>query len=78
MNDKFELPNGSYSVSDIQDHFEYINKKHETLTVNPSIKIDVNKIEKIITVKINIGSYLELLISETMILLGSTKKDTWR
>ena len=23
-NDKFELPDGSYSVSDIQDHFEYI------------------------------------------------------
>ena len=78
MNYKFELPNGSYSVSDTQDHVECINKKHETLTVNPSIKIDVNKIEKIITVKIKIGSYLELLISETMILLGSTKKDTWR
>ena len=25
-NDKFELPNGSYSVSDIQDHFGYIFK----------------------------------------------------
>ena len=23
-NDKFELPDGSYSVSNIQDHFEYI------------------------------------------------------
>ena len=76
MNYKFELPNGSYSVSDIQDHAECINKKHETRTVNPSVKIDVNKIEKIITVKIKIGCYLELLISETMILLGSTKKDT--
>ena len=27
-NDKFELPDGSYSVSDIQDYFEYISKKH--------------------------------------------------
>ena len=26
-NDKFELPDGSYSVSDIQDHFEYILRK---------------------------------------------------
>ena len=26
-NKKFELPNGSYSVSDIQDYFEYIIKK---------------------------------------------------
>ena len=23
-NDKFELPDGSYSISDIQDYFEYI------------------------------------------------------
>ena len=27
-NDEFELPDGSYSVSDIQDCFEYISKKH--------------------------------------------------
>ena len=27
-NDKFELPDGSYSVLDIQDYFEYILKKH--------------------------------------------------
>ena len=26
-NDKFELPNGSYSVSNIQNYFEYILKK---------------------------------------------------
>ena len=28
-NEKFELPDGSYSVTDIQDYFEYIIKKHE-------------------------------------------------
>ena len=27
-NDEFELPDGSYSVSDIQGYFEYILKKH--------------------------------------------------
>ena len=27
-NDEFELPDGSYSVSDIQDYFKYILKKH--------------------------------------------------
>ena len=27
-NDKFELPDGLYSVSYIQDYFEYILKKH--------------------------------------------------
>ena len=26
-NDKFELPEGSYSVSDTQDYFEYFKKK---------------------------------------------------
>ena len=28
-NDKFELPDGSYFISDIQDYFEYIKKKME-------------------------------------------------
>ena len=28
-NDEFELPDGSYSVSDIQDYIELIIKKHE-------------------------------------------------
>ena len=48
-NDKFELPDGSYSVSDIQDYFEYTFKKHGENTDNPSIRIHVNKIENRIT-----------------------------
>ena len=39
-NDKFELPDGSYSVSDFQDYFEFIIKKHETLTNNFQVRID--------------------------------------
>ena len=35
-NEKFELPDGSYSVSDIQDYFECILKKHGKMTDNPS------------------------------------------
>ena len=31
-NDEFELPDGSFSVSDIQDYIEFIFEKHETLT----------------------------------------------
>ena len=38
-NDTFDLPDGSYSISDIQDYFEFIIKKHETLTENPPIQI---------------------------------------
>ena len=70
-NDKFELPDGSYSVSDIQDYFEYILKKHNEKINNPSIKIYISKIENRITFKIKTGYYLELLTSETMKLLGS-------
>ena len=71
--DKFELPNGSYSISDIQDYFDYIVKKHSENVDNPSIRIYVNKIENRITFKIKNGYYLELLTPETMKLLGSTE-----
>ena len=74
-NDKFELPDRSYSVSVVQDYFEYIIKNHETLTENPQVRrIHVNKIENRITFKIKTRHYLELLMSETMKLLGSSKK----
>ena len=72
-NEEFELPDRSYSISDIQDYFEYIFKKHEEKTVNPSIRIYINKIEIRITFKIKIGYYLELLAPETIKLLESTK-----
>ena len=36
-NEELELPDGSNSVSDIKDYFEYIIKRHETVTYNPSI-----------------------------------------
>ena len=38
-NDEFELPDGLYSVSDIQHYSEYIYKKHEEKIENPSIRI---------------------------------------
>ena len=44
-NDTFDLPDGSYSIADIQDYFEFIIKKHEALTENPSIQIYPNKIK---------------------------------
>ena len=36
-NDEFNLPDGLNSVSDIQDYFEYIIKKHETIADNPPV-----------------------------------------
>ena len=71
--DEFELPDGSYSISDFQDYFQYILKKHRGNVDNPSIKIYVNKIENRVAFKIKNGYYLELLTPETMKLLGRTE-----
>ena len=69
------MPNDSYSIEDIQNYFEFIIKKHETLTENPPVQIYPNKIKNRIVFKMKTGYKLELLNSETMRLLGSTKKD---
>ena len=70
--EKFELLDGSYSISDIQDYFEHILKKTEKTVKNVHEKY-INKIENRITFKIKTGCYLELLTPETMTLLGSAK-----
>ena len=72
--EELKLPKGSCYVSDIQDYFECIIKKHETLAYNLLIQIYVNRIENRITFKIKIGYFLELSTSETIKLLGSSKK----
>ena len=72
-NHKSELPNGSYSISDIQDYFEYILKNHGEDIDKPSVQIYVNKIENRVTFKIKNGYSLELLTPETTKLLRSTK-----
>ena len=63
----------SYSVSDIQDYFEYILQKHGENTDKPSVQIHVNKIENRVTFKIKSGYSLELVTPETMKLLGNAK-----
>ena len=68
-NEEFEFSDGSYSVWDIEDYFEYILIKHGTVNNNASIMIYVNKIENRITFKIKAGYYLEVLTPETMTLL---------
>ena len=60
---------------DIQDYFEFIIKKHETLTEGSPVKIYPNRIKNRIVFKIKAGYKLELLSPETMKLLRSTKKD---
>ena len=75
------LPDGSYSIDHSQNYSEFIIKKHVTLNENLPIKIYLNKIKNRFVFKIKTGYKLELLIPETMRLLGSTKKDVdakWR
>ena len=74
-NDTFDLPDGSYSIDDIQDYFEFIIKKHETFNEDLPVEIYPIKIKNRIVFKIKTGYKLELLTPETMRLIGSTKKD---
>ena len=74
-NDSFDLPDGSYSISDTQDYFEFIIKKHEALSENPPIQTYLNKIKNRIIFKVKTGYKLELLSPEAIKLLGSTKND---
>ena len=64
-NEEFELSDGSYSTSDIEDYFEYTLKKHEEKIVNLSIRIYINKRENRIAFKTKTGYYLKLLTLET-------------
>ena len=73
-NDQFDLPDGSYAISDIQDYFEYVIKIHETVADNPPIQIYPNEIKNRIFLKIKAGYRLELLTPETTKYLGSAKK----
>ena len=73
-NDVFELPDGSHSVSDIQDYIEHIIKKHETLPTNPPIHIYINRNSNRLVFRIKDRYKLELQTPETMKLFGCTKK----
>ena len=57
-NEEFELPDGSNSISDIQDYFEYIIKKHSESVDNPPIRIYINRIENRIRLKLNVDIIL--------------------
>ena len=70
-NDEFDSPDGSYSVSDIQDYIDYIIK---TLPTNPFIHIYINTINNRLVFRIKDEYKLELQTPETMKLFGNTKK----
>ena len=72
-NDKFELPDGSYSVSVIQDYIKYIIKKHETLTTVPPIHVYTNIIINRLVFKLKDRYRIQLQTPETMKPFGNTK-----
>ena len=69
------ITDGSYSVSDIQDYFEYILEKDGEDIDKPLVQICVNKNEDRVTFKIKNGYSIEHLTPETMKLPGGTKKN---
>ena len=66
------MPDGSYSIAALQNYFEYIIKKHETIADVSPVLIYVNEGNNRIFLKIKSGYKLELLSKKTMKLLGST------
>ena len=56
--EEFELPDGSYSVSNIQDYFEYILKKHSESVDNTSIRMYINKLKIELHLKLKIDIFL--------------------
>ena len=82
INLKYQLQRGTKNLYYLMDHSLYqifiiilsiSSIKHETFTYNPPIKIYVNQIKNTITFRMKTVYYLELLTSETMKLLRSTK-----
>ena len=71
-NDTFDVPDGSYSIAALQNYFEYIIKNHETIAKVSPVLIYVIEINNRIVFKIKSGYKLELLLKETMKLLGSS------
>ena len=61
MNLILKLMNDEYSLSDIQDYFAYIIKKHETVADDPPIQIYINKIKNHVVFNIKTGNKLKLL-----------------
>ena len=61
-NESFDLPEGSYNISEIQDYIEYIIKKHETIGENASLLIYANTINNRIVFKIKSRYKPEIII----------------
>ena len=66
--ENFTLPDGSYSIFDIDEYFRLIFQKHNA---TKTIFIYADSVENRVTFKVKEGSSLELMTDETKKLLGS-------
>ena len=73
-NDESELPDGSYSASDILNYIKYIIKNHDKLTAVSPIHVYTNRINNTLIFKTKDGYTLELQTPETMKLFGCKNK----
>ena len=71
--DEFDLPDGSYSIADTQDYFEFIIKKHKTWTENPPVHIYPNKIKN----KSENRIQTRIIISRNNEIIKEYKKRCW-
>ena len=71
--EQLQLPDGSYSVSDIQNYFEYTIKKYDTLIDNSPKRIYVMTIENKVIFRVKTGYCLEPLTPQTMKSFSSKK-----
>ena len=73
-NGGFHLPNESYSISFIQDYFEYIIKKDETIADSPPVQIYSNKIKNRIVFKMKNRLYTGVVIFRNNEIVRKYKK----
>ena len=75
QNDEFELPDSSYSMSNIQDYIKCTIKNE--ISSNPPNYIYINRINNRLVLKRKHRCKLELQTPETMKSFGSTQKINW-
>ena len=73
-NNEFEFPDGSYSMSDVQDYIQYIIEKHKKITKIPPGYVYSNRINNRLVFKTEDAFKLELQTSKEMNPFVRTKK----
>ena len=58
-NDEFKLPDGSFSVSDVQDYFKFILKKHKENIDKPPVKYMLIKLKIVLHLKLKMDMILK-------------------